>query len=61
MPGHPFSVLLTAPRRGASATTAVPTDDEHRVAAVLALDREQAVTERVVAPRQPEPGRLTHL
>ncbi|KAB2975817.1 hypothetical protein F8R89_29785 [Streptomyces sp. SS1-1] len=58
VPGTPHRA---APGSAAPATTAVPTDDEHRVAAVLALDREQTTPERVVAPRQPDPGRLTRL
>ncbi|AWE53385.1 DMT family transporter [Streptomyces nigra] len=57
-------VLLTR----ATPTPAVPAepassmaDDAHPVAAVLALEPESAAPERVVVPRQPDPGHLTPL
>ncbi|MFD7693894.1 hypothetical protein [Streptomyces sp. NPDC059374] len=38
-----------------------PADDEHPVAAVLALEHGSAAPERVVLPRHPDPGHLTPL
>ncbi|MFF0299889.1 hypothetical protein ACFYTV_04325 [Streptomyces sp. NPDC004562] len=57
-----------APAAPATATTATepaiasdPADDEHPVAAVLALEHGSAAPERVVLPRHPDPGHLTPL
>lgn len=56
-------VLLTRAAPGTGTGTAYDTgaDEEHPVAAVLALESRSASPEPVLIPRQPKPGHLTRL